>query len=234
MPKLPPRKAGIIACSGEELAEGTVTRLAALEVLQKLRPADTVTICLPLFLAGGAEERAFARQYPTVTVDGCPLRCAARGTERYSAPPRASLVVTELAVEAGLGPISGCRHLNDAGRRAVELAAAKLAVRVDEALGKPARAARLEPQAAPVEATCSCGSGIPVRKVVVAGAALEIVALPPILAGLRAAGRVADEALARELLDMVRVYNEVPPAQEDAWSAALLAEYAADLAKGPR
>jgi len=32
------RKVGIIACSGEELAEGTVARLAALRVLNELRP----------------------------------------------------------------------------------------------------------------------------------------------------------------------------------------------------
>ena len=47
-------------CSGEELAEGTVTRLAALKVLHELRPGETVTICLPLFLAGGEGDRAFA------------------------------------------------------------------------------------------------------------------------------------------------------------------------------
>ena len=33
MSDLPARKVGIVACSGEELAEGTVTRLAALKVL---------------------------------------------------------------------------------------------------------------------------------------------------------------------------------------------------------
>jgi hypothetical protein len=53
MVDLPQKKVGIVACSGEELAEGTVTRLAALKVLEQLRPKDTVTICLPLFLAGG-------------------------------------------------------------------------------------------------------------------------------------------------------------------------------------
>ncbi len=81
MPDLPERKIGIIACSGEELAVGTVTRLAALKVLHEARPGKTVTICLPLFLAGGAGDRAFARFHPTITVDGCELRCAARGTE---------------------------------------------------------------------------------------------------------------------------------------------------------
>ena len=90
MPDLPKKKVGIVACSGEELAEGTVTRLAALKVLEQLRPDETVTICLPLFLAGGEGDRAFARFYPTIAVDGCDKRCAARATEQYSGKPAAS------------------------------------------------------------------------------------------------------------------------------------------------
>ena len=103
MVDLPKKKVGIVACSGEELPEGTVTRLAALKVLEQLRPADTVTICLPLFLAGGEGDRAFARFYPTIAVDGCNLRCAARGTEMYSGKPAVSLVVSDLVQQKGLG-----------------------------------------------------------------------------------------------------------------------------------
>jgi len=137
MPELPKRKVGIVACSGEEIAEGTVTRLAALRVLHELRPEDTVTICLPLFLAGGEGDRAFARVYPTVTIDGCEKRCAAHGTATYSAPPAGSLVVSELAAGCGLGPIEGRRRLNDAGRQAVEATAERAVALVDELLKVP-------------------------------------------------------------------------------------------------
>ena len=44
MPDLPKKKVGIVACSGEEMAEGTVSRLVALKVLEELRPGETVTI----------------------------------------------------------------------------------------------------------------------------------------------------------------------------------------------
>ena len=111
MPKLPQKKVGIVACSGEEMAEGTVTRLAALKVLEELRPSDTVTICLPLFLAGGEGDRAFARFYPTIAVDGCELRCAARATEQYSGKPAASVVVTDVVTELNLEAIAGRRRL---------------------------------------------------------------------------------------------------------------------------
>src|SRR5450759_5819496 len=134
MPNLPERKVGIIACSGEELAVGTVSRLAVLKVLHELRPGNTVTICLPLFLAGGEGDRAFARFHPTITVDGCELRCAARGTEMYSGKPTASVVITELAAENGVGHIDGRRTLNQAGQKAVELTAERLTSLVDEIL----------------------------------------------------------------------------------------------------
>ncbi len=134
MPDLPDRKVGIIACSGEEFAVGTVTRLAALKVLHESRPGKTVTICLPLFLAGGEGDRAFARYHPTITVDGCELRCAARGTEMYSGKPAASLVVNELAAENCIEPIDGRRTLNEAGRQAVEITAKHLTDLVDQIL----------------------------------------------------------------------------------------------------
>src|SRR5574339_256147 len=107
MPNLPKKKIGIVSCSGEELAEGTVTRLAALQVLEQLRPKDTVTICLPLFLAGGEGDRAFARFYPTIAIDGCEKRCAARGTEMYSGKPAAQVLVTDIVAEHGLDQAQG-------------------------------------------------------------------------------------------------------------------------------
>jgi uncharacterized metal-binding protein len=134
MPSQPERKVGVVACSGEELAVGTVTRLAALRVLHELRPGRTVTICLPLFLAGGEGDRAFARFHPTITVDGCGLRCAARGTARYSGTPAASIVVDELVAEQGLPMPDGRRKLDEAGREAVEVTARRLAELVDEVL----------------------------------------------------------------------------------------------------
>jgi uncharacterized metal-binding protein len=233
MPNLPRRKAGIVACSGEELAEGTVSRLAALKVLHELRPNDTVTICLPLFLAGGAGDRAFARFHPTITVDGCELRCAARATEMYSAKPSASIVVNELLAEQGLAKPAGCRRLNQAGERAVHAVAERLTTLVDQVLdkqGRPANAIEAAATAAPPEqamSTCSCGSDIPIQKTVVAGQVVGIVALPLILQQVREAGRGPDEAVAGELLDAVKIYNFVPPAAEPDYRVALLREYAA-------
>jgi len=80
-------KVGIISCSGEDCPGGNISREATLRVLHDLKPGETVTICLPLFLAGGEGEREFARKFPTITVDGCEKLCAAIGTARYSNEP---------------------------------------------------------------------------------------------------------------------------------------------------
>jgi hypothetical protein len=134
MPDLPKKKIGLISCSGEELPEGTVTRRAVRKVLETLRPDDTVTLCLPLFLAGGEGERSFARYYPTIAVDGCDKRCAARATEKYSAKPAASLVVTEIAKACGREKIGTARRLEAEGLRLADEVAEKIAAETDRLL----------------------------------------------------------------------------------------------------
>jgi hypothetical protein len=254
MVDLPQKKVGIVACSGEELAEGTVTRLAALKVLEQLRPHDTVTICLPLFLAGGKGDRAFARFYPTIAIDGCDKRCAAKATEMYSGKPAAGIVVTELLTERNLGTllpgkpssltaptsdIGTARRLNDTGRELVNLTADRIAQLVDELLGKRwnRRAGEFSgetpatKEVESVEATCSCGSGVPVQTVNIDGQAVTLIALPAIFQQFREQSKAPGSGVTRELLDMVKIYNPVPVEQEASYLDVLEREYAAYCAK---
>ncbi len=244
MPELPGRKVGIVACSGEELAEGTVTRLAALRVLEQLRPGETVTICLPLFLAGGEGDRAFARFYPTIALDGCDVRCAARATEQFSGKPAASVVVSDLLREHGLDRPQGARRLDESGRQAVDVTADRVAGLVDELLGgqwsrrsgsfvetapvTPAEGAgsAAQPEAAS-PAGCACGSGIPVQTVDVDGRAVSLAALPLIFEQFRGAGKVPGPEVMRELLVNVKIYNDVAAGTDEELGAALAREYAA-------
>ena len=200
MPELPARKVGIVACSGEEMAEGTVARQAALRVLEGLRPGSTVTICLPLFLAGGEGDRAFARFYPTVAIDGCEKRCAAVATEMHSGKPAAGVVVKEVVSERGLGPVEGRRRLNEAGLSAVAAVAEQVAEEVDSLLkvrwdrraGVPTESSATFEVPPTREATCSCGSGVPVQDIRVEGETVAVAALPLLLNQFRLSGRLPD------------------------------------------
>ena len=236
MPDLPQKKVGIVACSGEELAEGTVTRLAALKVLEEMRPADTVTICLPLFLAGGEGDRAFARFYPTIAVDGCELRCAARATEEHSGKPAASVVVTDVVTNSGIGEVAGRRRLNEAGQQAVAETAVIIANLVDTLLDKKwsRREGRIIESESinlamqqPKAASCACGSGIPVQTVQVNDEAVTLIALPAIFEQFQQAGRQPAPETTTDLLEQVKIYNPVPEETEAAYRAILTREYAA-------
>jgi len=232
MPDLPKKKVGIVACSGEEMAEGTVTRLAALRVLEQLRPNETVTICLPLFLAGGEGDRAFARFYPTIAIDGCDKRCAARGTEMYSGKPAASLVVTDVIQTKHLGT---ARRLSKAGLEAVDVVADQVAQQVDELLGvkwdrkqgQPSKEAQPAEESEAKIATCSCGSGIPIQKVRVDSQEVTFIALPLIFEQFHDAGKLPGDGTTAELMETVKVYNPIPDGQEAAYTQAVIREYAA-------
>jgi len=240
MPKLPEKKVGIVACSGEELAEGTVTRLAALRVLEDLRPNDTVTICLPLFLAGGEGDRAFARFYPTIAVDGCEQRCAARATEKYSGKPAASIVVSDVVKDAGLDQPEGLRRLNEAGRQAVEATAYHVAFMVDGLLDKRwsrrqgifiGEATAAGSAGGSTVASCACGSGIPVQLVAVNGEEVTLIALPVLLQQFREAGKQPTAETASALLEQVKIYNQIPEKLEATYLDVLQRAYASFYAE---
>ena len=129
-------KVGIIPCNGEEICEGTLTRFASRKVLDKLRPDNTVTICLPLFIAGEKGERNFAKTFPTITVDGCDKRCSQISTEKLSGRPRFSIVVSDVLKENGIAPPKSRRTLALKDQAAVDCVANEIARRVDEILEK--------------------------------------------------------------------------------------------------
>jgi uncharacterized metal-binding protein len=238
MVDLPQKKVGIVACSGEELAEGTVTRLAALRVLEQMRPNETVTICLPLFLAGGAGDRAFAKFYPTISVDGCELRCAAQATEKYSNKPAASIMVRDLIKDHELAPPQGKRRLNDAGLQAVDITAERIAATVDELLGKQwnRKLGELiqletidehqpETTSEPVINTCACGSGIPIQNIIIAGKEVTLVGLPLIFQQFYEAEKSPTESNMGELMEIIKIYNPIPAEEEPAYRDGIQKAY---------
>lgn len=229
MVKLVPKKVGIIACSGEELPEGTVSRVAALKVLEELRPEDTVTLCLPLFLAGDERERAFARFYPTIALDGCEKRCAQRATERYSGQTADSLVISQLVEEQRLPRPQGRRRLDGGGDRVVQAVAEELATRVDRILGEKGRLGLkiTKPEGTPATtgATCACVTGIPVTQVEIGGVKVELVGLSAIFEQFYQTDKRPGDGLAEELLQTVKLYNRVPEKANELYKMALVREY---------
>lgn len=130
-------KVGIVSCSGEEIPNGTLCRIACRKVLDTLRPGETVTICLPLFIAGGEEERSFAAKYPTITVDGCEKLCAAKATEMLSGKPSKSLLIPDILKQRGLPAPTKLRQFGPEEEPAVKAVAEEIAKAVDDVLAEP-------------------------------------------------------------------------------------------------
>jgi uncharacterized metal-binding protein len=126
------KKVGIVSCSGEDLPEGSISRLATLEVLLKRKPFDTTTICLPLFIAGGEGDRLFAKNYPTITVDGCDKLCAKKATEKYSGKVSHSINVKDF-IKEGQKPVNK-RNLNKQEKEIANKVADEISRKVEEIL----------------------------------------------------------------------------------------------------
>lgn len=121
-------KIGVVSCSGECCGLGTMSRVATRLALEG--SDQTVTICLPLFLAGEEQEHSFAKDHPTIAVDGCGKHCAFKAIAKYSKEPAAGVDVEALLREWGVEPPKGRRTLDAEGvsvaRRIAELLAVKI------------------------------------------------------------------------------------------------------------
>jgi len=128
-------KVGVLSCSGEECLGGTISRLATRKMLEEIRPGKTVTLCLPLYLAGGEEERFFAKAYPVITVDGCSKCCAKRATEKYSGEVSASVVVSDiLGEDIALNKTVSTKNLTEEHYKMVDKVAEEICKNFDKIL----------------------------------------------------------------------------------------------------
>jgi len=216
-------KVGIISCSGEAIAEGTISRLATRRVLELLRPDATVTLCLPLFLAGNDAERNFARTHPTITIDGCSKQCAKWGTEKHSGPVNAALVVSNILGTESAGCHRSARNVSQVDKEAVWAVAERIAAEVDSVLAEvaPGDVAVAEASAG----QCACSSPLPGGKVTIKGEAITITGLPLIFEQYAQRGVPASERDGAALLDFVKIYHSIAPEDEAEYRSALVQAY---------
>ena len=216
-------KAGIVSCSGEAIPEGTISRLAARRVLELLRPDATVTLCLPLFLAGNEAERNFARAHPTITIDGCEKQCARWGTEEHSGPVSSALVVTGILGTRALGCHRSSRDSSPPDQEAVWAVAERIAAEVDIVL---AQTGQRDAAADGIgTARCSCSSPVPGGTLAILGATVSIPGLALIFEQCAERNIPADTGGCTALIDAVKIYHRILPEEEAGYRSALLAAY---------
>lgn len=159
-------KVGIISCSGEEIAAGTISRSAVRRVLEVLRPHEAVTLCLPLFLAGNEGERSFARTHPTITIDGCEKQCARFGTEKHGGPVARSLVVSDILGDRVVSCSRSLRGRTEADQQAIADVADRIAAEIDALMSEGVQPELEEDPSADV---CACMKPVATVSVIVKG-----------------------------------------------------------------
>ena len=68
----------VVPCSGIGKTYGSVSREAAYEVTEDLRPAETRLVALSLLVLGDEEARRAVAESPAIAIDGCKLACASK------------------------------------------------------------------------------------------------------------------------------------------------------------
>jgi uncharacterized metal-binding protein len=125
-------KVAVVPCSGIGKSLGTVSREAAYELCDVLRPEQTQLVALSKLVLGDAEACERVRAHGAITIDGCKQMCAAK-LVRHSG----GAVVREVAVfevfrnHKDLKP-EGIAELNAEGQQLVCVLAQELAEQLDK------------------------------------------------------------------------------------------------------
>ncbi|UCF58962.1 MAG: hypothetical protein JSV15_00605 [Candidatus Bathyarchaeota archaeon] len=125
-------KIHVIPCSGIGKALGTVGRTAMYEVVEKLRPDEATTVCLPLLTIGDETVLELVRNNPCISIDGCPFQCARKNVEASKGKLVASFMVTDVLRENKNLKPAAVIELGPKGLQLSSMLAQKIAKKIDE------------------------------------------------------------------------------------------------------
>lgn len=130
------REVIIIPCSGIGKPTGTVGRAATYEVVEKLRPASSKTLCLALLVKGDKEALNIVHQHPCITIDGCPLECARKNVELAGGRLACGMKVTDVYKDHKELKPETVLDIGEPGRKLARLLAEMVAREVDDIIAK--------------------------------------------------------------------------------------------------
>lgn len=124
-------KVAIIACGGMDKALGSVARIAAFKVTEKLKPDDTILICISPLVAGVKPYSDLAKSCPVITIDGCAERCATKIAVKTGAKIRGRAFVPQSAQTYNLKP-NTASDIGPEGQKLAEKIAEETAIIVSK------------------------------------------------------------------------------------------------------
>jgi uncharacterized metal-binding protein len=122
----------IVPCSGIGKTYGTVSRVAAYNVTEDLRPEDTRLVALSKLVLGDEDARSVVSDNPTITIDGCKLACAAKMVQESGGRIARDYAVLEVYRRYKQFKPHGIAELNEGGEQLAQALANEIAEVVDE------------------------------------------------------------------------------------------------------
>lgn len=128
------KKVVIVPCSGIGKTYGTVSREAAYEVIEDLRPEQAKLVALSLLVLGDDDARSAVGQNPAIAIDGCKLACASKMVEESGGHVAQEYAVLDVYRRYRQFKPRGIAELNEGGLQLAHALAEEVAASVDELL----------------------------------------------------------------------------------------------------
>ncbi len=125
------KKVVIIPCSGIGKTYGSVSREAAYEVIENLRPEETRLVALSMLVLGDEQARSSVAQNPAVTIDGCKLACATKMVAESGGQVAQDFAVLDVYRRYRQFKPNGIAELNEGGLQLAHALALEIAAVVD-------------------------------------------------------------------------------------------------------
>ncbi len=121
----------IVPCSGIGKTYGSVSRDAAYEVTEDMRPADTQLVPLSLLVLGDEAARAAVADAQAITIDGCKLACATKMVKESGGTVAQDFAVLDVYRRHKQFKPQGIAELNEGGQKLAHALAEEIIIVVD-------------------------------------------------------------------------------------------------------
>jgi uncharacterized metal-binding protein len=130
----PARQVVILPCSGIGKTYGAVSREAAYEVVEDMRPDEAQLVALSRLVLGDEQARAAVAGHPAIVIDGCKLACAQKMVQESGGRVAQEFAVLDVYRRHRQLKPAGIAELNEGGLLLAHALAEEVAAAIDELL----------------------------------------------------------------------------------------------------
>ncbi len=121
----------VVPCSGIGKPFGSVSREAAYDLCEELRPECTRLVALAKLVLGEPRARELVAKHPAVTIDGCKQMCAAKMVRESGGTVAREVAVLDVFRRHKELKPEGIAELNEAGRKLARVLAEEVTQSLD-------------------------------------------------------------------------------------------------------